>query len=203
MIRKFLLALLAIATPVAAPSVAYAQLPAPMSDERFWGIIDDAGPKASNTNPLLANLERTLEALPVEELLPFQAALDRKMDQAYRWDLWGAAFVIHGGASDDGFEYFRFWLISRGRTVYESALADPDSLADLIPEDAGGPLELEGLGQITFEIWSRRTGNNNLHLPRPVGNQSEPSGEPFKEDEADLARRYPKLWARFGHSPLG
>jgi hypothetical protein len=36
--------------------------------------------------------------------------------------------LINGGMSDDGFTDFRYWLISRGRDVYERALADPDSL---------------------------------------------------------------------------
>jgi hypothetical protein len=26
---------------------------------------------------------------------------------AYTWDLWGAVFVLNGGDSDDGFEYFQ------------------------------------------------------------------------------------------------
>lgn len=32
---------------------------------------------------------------------------------------------------------------------------------------------------------------------------SSPSGEPFEEDELHLARRYPKLYRRFGAEPLG
>lgn len=57
------------------------------------------------------------------------------MIRSYRWDLWGAAYVAKGGASDDGFEYFQRWLISRGRTDFERVLADPDALADLAIPD--------------------------------------------------------------------
>ena len=42
----------------------------------------------------------------------FEAAFRRYLNEAYTWDLWGAADVIHGGCSDDGFEYFRRWLVS-------------------------------------------------------------------------------------------
>ena len=52
------------------------------------------------------------------------------MDSAYCWSLWGAAYVINGGCSDDPFVDFRASLISRGRQVFERALSDPDSLAD-------------------------------------------------------------------------
>lgn len=37
------------------------------------------------------------------------------------------------GCSDDGFIDFRAWLIAQGRDVYLSALADPDSLAEVTP----------------------------------------------------------------------
>jgi len=63
--------------------------------------------------------------------------------QAYRWDLWGAAYIIGGGCSDDGFIDFQYGLIAKGREIYESALANPDSLADLaIPGEI--PNELFG-----------------------------------------------------------
>ena len=39
------------------------------------------------------------------------------MDDSYRWDLWGAAYLANGGCSDDGFDYFRGWLIGQGRKV--------------------------------------------------------------------------------------
>ena len=41
-----------------------------------------------------------------EEIVAFQRVLDELMDESYRADLWGAAYVINGGCSDDGFEDF-------------------------------------------------------------------------------------------------
>jgi len=38
---------------------------------------------------------------------------------------------VAGGASDDGFEYFRGRLVAQGRAVYDQAVTDPDSLAGL------------------------------------------------------------------------
>ena len=35
------------------------------------------------------------------------------------------------GCSDDGFDYFRGWLIARGRQAFDQAVADPDALANL------------------------------------------------------------------------
>ena len=46
-------------------------------------------------------------------------------------DLWGAAYLINGGCSDDGFDHFRGWLMTQGREVFARAVAEPDSLAEL------------------------------------------------------------------------
>jgi hypothetical protein len=46
---------------------------------------------------------------------------------------------MNGGCSDDGFEYFRAWLLAQGRDTFEKALEDPDTLAAL--EDPEGELE--------------------------------------------------------------
>jgi hypothetical protein len=49
--------------------------------------------------------------------------------------LWGAAYLINGGCSDDGFDYFRRWLILQGHKVFQAAIANPDSLADVVDPD--------------------------------------------------------------------
>ena len=47
------------------------------------------------------------------------------------YGLWTAASLMCDGCSDDGFTDFRAWLIAQGKDAYMSALADPDSLAEL------------------------------------------------------------------------
>jgi hypothetical protein len=37
--------------------------------------------------------------------------------------------IFGGWCSDDGFEYFRLWLIGQGRVIFERAVTMPDSLA--------------------------------------------------------------------------
>jgi hypothetical protein len=150
-----------------------------------------------------ARLGESLSALTVPEIEAFQRVFDDKLAQAYSWDLWGAAYVVHGGESDDGFEYFRRWLISRGRSSFEKAVAEPDSLAELIPDNPAGPLENEEIGFVAMEIWARKTGRGPAEMPGAATMRSaEPTGLPFEEDEEALAKRYPKLWSRFGADPI-
>ncbi|AQR75928.1 DUF4240 domain-containing protein [Sphingomonas sp. LM7] len=172
-----------------------------MNDQRFWSIIERSS--ARDQAQQKANLRRSLAVLPVTDLIAWQAAYDAKRTAAYSWDLWGAAYVIHGGASDDGFDYFRSWLIARGRRVYESALADPDSLATAIAAGTTEPAEFEGLGYVAIELWATRTGRDPAQMPSDVAQPSQPTGKPWTEENAVLAARYPKLWKRFGSAPLG
>src|ERR1700731_1618466 len=87
----------------------------------------------------------------------FEAAFRRYLNMAYTWDLWGAASVIHGGCSDDGFEYFRRWLVLRGRDVYEDALADPDSLAQLNSQSGpDGIWEFEEIYYVVPQVFLKR-----------------------------------------------
>ncbi len=199
--------LLLAASPVLAPMHASAgsaaQKVAPMDEQRFWSIVEQAGRNARDQEQQEASLRRLLSALPVTDLIAWQSAYDARRAAAYSWDLWGAAYVIHGGASDDGFDYFRNWLIARGRRVYDAALADPDSLAATIPAGMNEAAEFEGFGYVAMELWAKRTGRDPAQMPSGATQPAKPTGKPWSEDPAALAARYPKLWKRFGSAPLG
>jgi Protein of unknown function (DUF4240) len=114
--------------------------------------------------------------------------------------------VVHGGASDDGFEYFRRWLISKGQRVFEKVSANPDSLADILAPKITGVLEFEEFAYVARNVWSEKTGRRSGEMPNAaemIYLSVEPSGTRFEEDAAYLAKRYPKLWQRFGTRPLG
>lgn len=176
-----------------------------MTDDRFWALIDRTAACESDPERQLESLGTVLDELSPEEIEAFEAAFSRQMHRAYTWDLWGAAYVAHGGASDDGFEYFRRWLISKGRDVFERVLVNPDDLADVLVADVEGVLEFEEFAYVSAEVWTQKTGRNADEFASMAGSvrpDGDPHGTPFKEDEAHLASRYPKLWRRFGEHPL-
>ena len=176
-----------------------------MSDDRFWAIIGQTTEFEADTNAQARALSAALNALPADEIVAFESAFQRQSIRASTWDLWGAGYVAHGGMSDDGFEYFRRWLISKGREIFEHVLARPDDLADLLAPDSEGPLEFEEFAYIAGEVWASKTAQSLDAFHAQVGSVfagDEPAGEPFAEDTAHLAARYPKLWRRFGDNPL-
>jgi hypothetical protein len=181
---------------------------AAMPPDYFWALIEKTLTFKNNQAKQADALRQALVALPPADIEAFDIAFRTETIRAYSWDLWGAAYVIHGGASDDGFHYFCSWLIAQGRTIFEQALADPDSLADLIPKDAREVgvfgLEFEEFAYVAADAWRKVTGKDDRNFAKggPVFPEK-PTGTPFEEDEAYLAKRYPKLWARFGDNPLG
>lgn len=173
--------------------------PGPLGVDAFWQLIDHSA-AAGGPDAQLEDLRANLRRLTPEQIVGFQALFDRFMQEAYSWDLWGAAYVANGGASDDGFAYFRCWLISRGRKVFETVKSDPDALAAVVADGSGGDLEFESLAYVASEVWVEKTGKDPSAMPpsAPTATSEKPSGVPFTEDAGALARRYPKLWKQFG-----
>jgi uncharacterized protein DUF4240 len=77
-----------------------------------------------------ARLAARLRELPPAEIAAFDHIRDDLLAESYRWDLWGAGYLINGGCSDDGFDSFRGWLFGQGAVTFQDALRDPDALAD-------------------------------------------------------------------------
>lgn len=169
-----------------------------MNEALFWQIVGDSARNGADQDNQAAALRASLDRLTPGEIEAFAQIFDAMMRRSYRWDLWGAGFVVEGGMSDDGFEYFRRWLISRGKRAFDTVMADPDSLSDIIPEDHDGEFEFEEFGSIAFQVWAKKTGRDPQTMPRGEPGSQDPSGTPFTEDPAALKKRYPKLWARFG-----
>ena len=170
-----------------------------MDETEFWELIDATREGADGDAEEQADLlvER-LTQLDPEQVLDFSRHFESRYNRAYRWDLWGAAWVLLDGASDDVFDSFRCWLIGQGRHVFESAVHDPDSLADLL-EDFDEEIDGDGeeLGYAADEAYEQLTGTETPDLDIPPA-PAEPEGTPFDlENESVLAERYPRLWDRF------
>jgi len=112
-----------------------------MDSNKFWELIDEARTIAGSWEEMYDPLVAKLSEYSDDEILRWGKIFNLYQDLSYKDRLWAAAYVINGGCSDDGFDYFRGWLTAQGKDVFMSALRDPDSLVEIEPEDGEGEFE--------------------------------------------------------------
>src|SRR5687768_10390841 len=168
-----------------------------MDDSQFWEIIKRARSEADGDPEAIAEgVHDQLTELPAPEIESFDAILRSKIAAAHTWKLWGAAYLMNGGCSDDGFEYFRGWLVAQGQRVYEAALADPDTLAK-VADPENDQHECEDILYVAMRAFE---GVAAKELPMPTsGVQApEPSGERWDfDDQEATARQLPRLARKY------
>ncbi|MET4925155.1 DUF4240 domain-containing protein [Streptomyces sp. PSRA5] len=176
-----------------------------MNKDQFWQLIEAARAQESDLGDGRAVARRAGELLadrPVEEIVAAQQTFWDLMAASYTSPLWAAAYITNGGCSDDGFDYFRGWLVSQGRDAFERVVADPDSLADLPVVRAaaadGAECECEAVLGIVWDAHIKATGEQ---LPADAFSIRYAALDPawgFDFDDHDeMTRRLPRLAALY------
>lgn len=180
-----------------------------MTLDEFWATI--ASTRHSDVDAHLAALETHLAALPPDEIVDFDYWWKVLLREADHWALSGAFYLLTGRHSDDGFLYFRDWLILRGRDAFSAAVSDPDTLADLT--DPSG--HYSGENSVAINAWFAVTGLDpddgydafyaaqEVRHPSPAAPdlRVDRSGWWDSENEAEARLRLPRLAARFFKPP--
>jgi hypothetical protein len=175
-----------------------------MTHDHFWEIIADACcSDPHSAEEWDSKLTEALATLPAHEIVEWDHIFDELANRAYRTDLWAAAYLINGGASDDGFYYFRCWLIGMGETIFNNAIADPDSLADVAsPSWLAEGIDAEAeIYAAAHRAWMRVSGNGcDAHYP--ARNEfTELVGESWDfDDSTEMQKRLPRLASLYHES---
>jgi Protein of unknown function (DUF4240) len=176
-----------------------------VNNQGLWELIEAARGQVgdpADAEAVAARAAMLLSARPPGEIVSAGEVLWGLMAGSYRNPLWAAAYLVNGGCSDDGFEYFRGWLITQGREVYEQVVADPDSLAGLAAIRAKAPsrrpVGCEDTLYIALRAYRAATGGE---LPgrafRIEYPQLDLEWDFDFDDRAEMARRLPRLAALF------
>ena len=166
---------------------------AKMDENRFWDLIEKSGKGAYDSFEQSEQLTDLLINEDPADILEFERILYKKMADSYRWDLWAIAYIVRGGASDDGFEYFRAWLIGQGKNTFEAVSKNPKSITALI-RTTEQLFENEGLMYAARMAYEDKTGKS---MPdHTIKYPSEVVGDPWTEE--DLPKLYPELCKMFG-----
>lgn len=108
----------------------------PMDEDKFWTIVNKSLQETGNEDDQLKWLISETGKMTAEEMIGFRLQCERLIWELYTSEMWCAGYLMNGGCSDDGFEYFRRWIVSRGKDVYYNAKADPDSLISQVTGDS-------------------------------------------------------------------
>jgi hypothetical protein len=180
-----------------------------MDLDAFWELIERSRQETSNPAARLQWLQEQLVRQPTVEIVDFQIWIDRLRRRVDTWLMWGAAYLIKDGVcSSDGFWYFQVWLIGLGREAFERAVANPDSVPEVL-RLAGRPADdwsldewpnWELLDSVASNAYEQLTGEAEgiYHAMEAQGhhgaNLPHPADEPWDfDDPAETAQRLPRL----------
>ncbi|VBB47970.1 hypothetical protein TRIP_D430022 [uncultured Paludibacter sp.] len=171
--------------------------PKPTSDKRvidesvFWELIDNNRQKSEDKGDFLELLTSQLEEFKPTEIRRFEKIFQTKFQELNHWDLWALAYIVRRGCDDDAFDYFKAWVISKGKDAFEviKELKVPD-LKRFFDEDP----QFEDILYLAENVYENKTGE--IMSPIRVKRQSL-IGEKWDEDK--LCIKFPKLCELFDY----
>ena len=178
---------------------------AEMLDENlFWSIIEKSLKNTRSQDEQEQFLIKEISKLTPKEMIGFRLRTDKLLYDTYNSDMWCAGYIMNGGCSDDGFEYFRNWVISRGKDTYYNAKQNPDNLLSEVDEDAE-MYDFESFWYVALEAFKQKTGkdlyeyidNDNFKTKEGQYPQFEFTWK--EEDPESMKKICPKLFAKMWH----
>ena len=129
-----------------------------MLDETiFWDIVDLSVKNTKNIDEQERFLVKEIKKLTPKQMIGFRLRTDKLLYDTYNSEMWCAGYIMNGGCSDDGFEYFRNWVISRGKDIYYKAKDNPDSLISEFKEEEDY-YEFESFWYVALTAFENKTG---------------------------------------------
>lgn len=125
----------------------------------FWNIVEKSL-KYSNQQAKETFLINEIEKLTPKEIIGFRLQTDKLLFDTYNSKMWCAGYIMNRGCSDDGFEYFRNWVISRGKDVYYKAKENPDTLISQKDNGEDEMFDFESFWYVALEAFNKKTGKD-------------------------------------------
>ncbi|MEV6306707.1 DUF4240 domain-containing protein [Actinoplanes sp. NPDC051861] len=177
-----------------------------MRTDDFWAVIDRAtADRPASPAEVAERAVADLAARDPEEIVAWASHLDKVLAASGTEDLWAAAYLIHGGCSEEGFDNFRGWLIAHGRNAVASAVRSPDVLANVAAikaaAEADAIFEAEEVLTIADRAHEKATGEPLPERPDRPRSRPEVADLWDFDNEDEMRRRLPRLSALFLEPP--
>lgn len=131
-----------------------------MLDETvFWDIVHSSIKNTKNQDAQERFLVNEIAKLTPKQMIGFRLRTDKLLYDTYNSEMWCAGYIMNGGCSDDGFEYFRNWIISLGKEKYQKAKENTDSLISEYNTSTEF-YEFEGFWYVALTAFNNKTGKD-------------------------------------------
>ena len=129
-----------------------------LDEDLYWQIVEQSLAETEDQDEQEQYLIREIGKLSTRQMIGFRLRTDQLLYDTCNSEMWCAGYVMNQGCSDDGFEYFRNWIISRGKEVYYNAKENVDSLITEVEE--GKEYEFEAFWYVALEAFQNKTGKD-------------------------------------------
>lgn len=170
-----------------------------LNEDLYWAIIDKSLKNTTNQDDQEQYLINEIGNLTPKQIIGFRLRTDKLLYDTYNSDMWCAGYIMNGGCSDDGFEYFRNWIISRGKTTYYNTKQNPDNLIS----EVNSELEIydfESFWYVALEAFNQKTGKDlydyidNENFKTNEGNYTQFEFSWQEENPESMKKICPKLY---------
>ena len=103
-----------------------------MKREDFWKYISLSHKNSKDNNEFINYLTNVLAQKTNEEIFDFDIITNELMCESYNEKLWCASYLVNGEMASWSFDFFRLWLISQGKKIYDSIIKNQDALSKYI-----------------------------------------------------------------------
>ena len=134
-----------------------------LEEDLFWQIIDNSLQDSNNLNDQASHLSKELESLVADDIIGFQLRLEYYLFSLHSPEVWCAACIMNDDTDPKHFFFFKSWIVSQGKELFEKAIISPDDLADYFDEgfNEDDLYEFENFNAIAQKIFYEKFG---LHI---------------------------------------
>jgi Protein of unknown function (DUF4240) len=129
-----------------------------LDEDIYWQIVERSLEETEDQEEQEQFLIKEIGRLSLKQMIGFRLRTDKLLYDTYNSEMWCAGYIMNQGCSDDGFEYFRNWIISRGKDVYYNAKENPDSLITEVEEER--EYEFELFWYVALKAFEKKTGKD-------------------------------------------
>lgn len=169
-----------------------------MNENQFWTLIEHSRQVSQGDIDEQTEIIRTaLTELGCDTIVEFENHLNSYISALSRFDVLAANFMIQSYVSDDGFEDFRAWLILNGKTRFEAALKNIESIAEWLERDDVDNIDGSRFVTIAVQAYEDAGGNSDEFYKQIAFAKEVDFEQTWPDNKQGFESKWPLLCKKF------